>query len=121
MPPKPGKPNIMPQDLAEEMGAEMGDMEKSPDSYAPEPKATEAKGASSFFISPSDLGKTGDCQPGDTLKLKVIGTDVDGNYEVSFAGVSKAGEGDESLAGELQGAMSESDDIGPVQNIIGES
>lgn len=114
MPPKPGKPNIMPQDIA----AEMGELDDASLGYATEP---EAKGGGSFFISPSDLGKKGECQPGDTLKLKVLGTDADGNYEVKFSGVSSGGEGEESLAGELQGAMEQPDDIGPVQNIIGEA
>ena len=52
---------------------------------APEQDANEtASSAKTFFLSPDMLGGK-ECKAGDTITLKVLGSDKDGDYEVEIA------------------------------------
>ena len=69
--------------------------EPAPDQNANE---TDAPSAGTFFLSPDQLGGK-ECKAGDTISLKVLGLDKDGDYEVEIADDSEPdADPDDSMA-----------------------
>ena len=50
--------------------------------------APDAPDSKTFFLSPDQLGGK-ECKAGDTISLKILGTDKDGDYEVEVANDSE--------------------------------
>lgn len=62
----------------------------------------DAPESGSFFLSPDQLGGK-ECKAGDTISLKVLGMDKDGDYEVEIADDSEPdADADEPMADQMR-------------------